>query len=102
MLTGEAVLSDESSKRNIYSAFKGKQFIGGEMEGYGLYDECLEHTIPCVVVKSICDWGSLKNGLDEDKKRNDILKDSLQAYAMNNTMTVLNYLFQDESFFFFF
>ena len=102
MLTGEAVLSDQDVKNIILSAFPNKEFVGGEMESFGLYDESNEAEIPCVVIKSICDWGSAKNSLsdlddeDERKKESNKRKDSCQAFAMENTCKLCDRIVNDE------
>lgn len=95
ILTGEMVVDDESFKQKIIRSI-GEVFIGGEMEGYGLFFECEQADIPCVIIKGICDWGVEKNALDKDPKKNNKIKDSLQAYAMVNTLDACDTLFEDE------
>lgn len=86
MSTGEAVVSSKILKDKIVAANRNEKEIGGEMEGYGLAKECVYYAkIPCVIIKSICDWGELKN-IENAFKENvlnyhDNLKDKLQAYA---------------------
>ncbi len=84
--TGEAVVSSKILKDKIAAANRNEKEIGGEMEGYGLAKECVYYAkIPCVIIKSICDWGELKN-IEKAFEENRVnfpnnLKDKLQAYA---------------------
>lgn len=84
--TGEAVVSSKILKDKIAAANRNEKEIGGEMEGYGLAKECVYYAkIPCVIIKSICDWGELKN-IEKAFEENGVnfpnnLKDKLQAYA---------------------
>ncbi len=86
MSTGEAVVSSKILKDKIVVANQNEKEIGGEMEGYGLAKECVYYAkIPCVIIKSICDWGELKN-IEKAFEENGVkypknLKDKLQAYA---------------------
>lgn len=52
------------------------------MEGYGLFKECstIPNLVPCLIVKSICDWRAMKNF---DPKP---IKGKVQAYK---TMDIL-------------
>ena len=74
---------------NLYSNRKPKP-LGGEMEAAGILKSNLveDGFQNWFVIKSVCDWGEKKNALDEDEKKNDEIKDSLQAYAMANTCGV--------------
>ena len=86
MSTGEAVISSEYVKRIIREANNNDNELGGEMEGYGMAKECIYYShIPCFIVKSICDWGVLKNITPILNGENcvipEYLKDRLQAYA---------------------
>ena len=71
------------------------------MEGCGIYLACERENIPCVVIKGICDWAVLKNGwhyvLNDNSKHaelveNDIIKDRIQAMAMDHAFQALKYL----------
>lgn len=86
MSTGEAVVSSDDAKRIIVEATSNYKELGGEMEGYGIAKECAYYAnIPCVIIKSICDWGVLKNIEDilheERVECPKYLKDKLQSYA---------------------
>lgn len=98
MVTGEAVISNAVMKDIFIKAATNQQVLGGEMEGYGLFKECqgFECLIPCMVVKSICDWGVYKN-LHVDEVRTINLKDKLQAYAANQACKVLTVLLKKDS-----
>jgi len=97
MVTGEAVISNEIMKEIFIKAATNQPVLGGEMEGYGLFKECqgFERLIPCLIVKSICDWGAYKNIDDEDISEEN-LKDKLQAYAANKAYEVLTILLKKE------
>ncbi|MCC8050864.1 MAG: hypothetical protein LIP10_09445 [Clostridiales bacterium] len=111
-LTGEAVVSDFTFREAI-SRITTQDVNAGEMEGYGLFKECYSRDciIPCLIIKSICDWGALKNtrdtdlfeeicgksdkyGLDEIKT----VKDRIQAYASYHSFLVLDKLLEKKVF----
>lgn len=98
MVTGEAVISNALMKDIFIKAATNQHVLGGEMEGYGLFKECqgFECLIPCMVVKSICDWGAYKN-FDDGEARNINLKDKLQAYAAHQAYKVLEILLNKDS-----
>lgn len=98
MVTGEAVISNALMKDIFIKAATNQPVLGGEMEGYGLFKECqgFECLIPCMIIKSICDWGVYKN-LDDDEVRNINLKDKLQAYAADQAYKVLEILLKKDS-----
>ena len=84
--TGEAVVSSQDAKRVIPEANHNYKELGGEMEGYGIAKECVYYAhIPCFIIKSICDWGVLKNItpyiIESECVVPKFLKDKLQAYA---------------------
>jgi Nucleoside phosphorylase len=107
IITGEAVISDESV-RNIFAGAIKQEVIGGEMEGYGLFKECqgYAHTVPCLIVKSICDWAAVKNINKEDIPTDynlgndeiDKMKDSIQSFASLRSAIILEKLFQNNIF----
>lgn len=101
MVTGEAVISNEIMKDIFINAATNQPILGGEMEGYGLFKECqgFECSVPCLLVKSICDWGAYKN-IEEETDSNNHLKDKLQAYAAEQAYKVLSILLQRNSLFF--
>jgi len=117
-LTGEAVVSSLEA-RMAFNGITTQSTPVGDMEGYGLFKECAhqDFRIPCLIVKSICDWGAEKNFSSEDEAvreelvallnchagdsglggRNpeellDTLKDKLQAYSANHAFQVLDIL----------
>jgi nucleoside phosphorylase len=98
MVTGEAVISNEIMKDIFIKAATNQPVLGGEMEGYGLFKECrgFECLVPCLLVKSICDWGAYKN-IEEDPDADSNLKDKLQAYAAKQAYKVLSILLQKSS-----
>lgn len=98
MVTGEAVVSNEIMKDIFIKAATNQPVLGGEMEGYGLFKECrgFECLLPCLLVKSICDWGAYKN-IEEDIDVDSNLKDKLQAYAAKQAYEVLSILLQKDS-----
>lgn len=99
MSTGEAVVSSENLKELIIDATRNPKYLGGEMEGYGIAKECIYYAkIPCMLLKSICDWGVMKNIddiLKEDIECPMFFKDKLQAYASVCAAIVLFDLFAE-------
>ncbi len=110
MLSGGSVLSNKDKNKHCYRQLKKfgeEKIIGGEMEGTGIYYECRKPDIPCIVIKGICDWGAEKNSWSEaihivNQKRheedtlrsneyptNDLIKDCVQAYAMDHATEAL-------------
>lgn len=97
LLSGGTVLSDIVEKKRLFDAAKRMGYvpIGGEMEGNGVYFACEQASIPCIVIKGICDWGVLKNGWKFAEKPDldiDAIKDCVQAYATDNAFFALRYL----------
>lgn len=101
MVTGEAVISNQMMKEIFIKAATNQPVLGGEMEGYGLFKECqgFERSIPCLIIKSICDWGAYKN-IDNEGITIDNLKDKLQAYAANKAYEALSILLKKENYVF--
>lgn len=97
MVTGEAVISNEIMKDIFIKAATNQPILGGEMEGYGLFKECqgFECSIPCLIVKSICDWGAYKN-IDDELFDEINLKDKLQVYASDQAYKVLSILMKKD------
>ena len=119
-ITGEAVVSSKFY-RDKFVSITTQEIIAGDMEGYGLFKECMSapYNIPCMVIKSICDWGMEKNfnekdanvlsqfnavlstynveSSDEDTKALlKTLKDRLQAYAANCAFDVLDVIIKND------
>lgn len=117
-LTGEAVVSSLEARR-AFNGITTQSTPVGDMEGYGLFKECSHQAfrIPCLIVKSICDWGAEKNFSSadgavkeelvailnchvgnirpEDRNPEELLatlKDRLQAYSANHAFQVLDVL----------
>lgn len=102
-ITGEAVISNKMI-RDQFAGITTQKILAGDMEGYGLFKECCgrDYVIPCVIIKSICDWAVLKNlydlplfqricgeKFDIDSKEVKTMKERLQAYASYNAYCVL-------------
>lgn len=113
-ITGEAVVSSNSFRKKAIN-ITTQHILAGDMEGYGLFKECTNYPykVPCVIIKSICDWGIEKNFNVNDEKiistlktlliNNNVvinsdeevktilesLKDRLQAYSANCAFDVL-------------
>lgn len=111
-ITGEAVISNKDV-RDLFINTTTQEISAGDMEGYGLFKECCGRNfiIPCLTIKSICDWGVLKNlknleavqQSDEEKSQIDqkelgTVKDSLQAFASFHAYCVLNILLENNVF----
>lgn len=102
-ITGEAVMSSESLKQKVVQSATVSQVMAGEMEGYGIFKECVRYgrdgkgkeKVPCIIIKAICDWGAQKNGflntLDDGKM--DMQKTAgIFAIADENINYVKSYL----------
>lgn len=83
------------------------------MEGYGLFKECrgTYYTIPCLIIKSICDWAVMKNFKTQDvfekicnegevveEKEQETLKDRIQAYSAYQAFRALDILISNNIF----
>lgn len=103
LITGEAVISNALIKQIFIEAATNQPIHGGEMEGYGLFKECQSYRnrIPCLLVKSICDWGVAKNINEIDNLDNSDdffnIKDELQAYASYKAYDILEKILDKES-----
>lgn len=100
LITGEAVISDAILKKVFEDATKTINPLGGEMEGFGLGKECSFYNIPCMLIKSICDWGAGKNIDNEVERATSVInsKNKIQAYASYCAYTVLQKLFDNQLF----
>lgn len=105
-ITGEAVVNRKKARDEFVQQTK-QPIIAGEMEGYGLFKECkgTYFTVPCLIVKSICDWAVMKNfnaknifekicnetdKVSEEEQKS--LKDRIQSYAAFQAFKVLDIL----------
>ncbi len=99
-LSTNSLMSNQNAKQVLmehYGKTKPKP-LGGEMEGPGILKSDIVQEkgfLNWLIVKSICDWGEMKNDLDPDKHKNELIKDSLQAYAMTNTCSVFDKILAD-------
>ena len=122
-ITGEAVVSSRVW-RNKFIRTTTQDVLAGDMEGYGLFKECNSKNfyIPCLVLKSISDWGIGKNFNINDgnllnklkskiisnshNSSNDTdyrfilgtLKDRIQAFSVCCSFEVLNILTKNKIF----
>ena len=123
-ITGEAVVSS-SKARNQFVRTTTQNILAGDMEGYGLFKESnsLNNKIPCLIIKSICDWGTEKNFDEKDEKilnqfKNKIhitfsapsnndssaeyilktLKDRIQAFSASCAFDALNIIMKNNVF----
>lgn len=91
-ITGEAVVSSQT-ERDKYVHTTTQDVYAGEMEGYGVFKECKVWGIPCLVLKSICDWGTEKNFDATDKQIIDEFKTEMkQNVGMLDDATLAMYL----------
>lgn len=54
LLSGEKLVDNLEYKNSLFS--RHPNAIGGEMEGAGFYAAAQRKRIPCILLKSICDW----------------------------------------------
>ena len=101
ILSGGSVMSSCEEKDRVCLGYTKADFIiGGEMEGNAVFQYTKRVGIPSVVIKGICDWGIVKNGIFEgDSNKEENLKDSLQAFAMIQTVEKCKPLFNDKELF---
>lgn len=94
-LSINSLMSNTTAKQALvdqYGVIKPKP-VGGEMEGPGILrsDIVQEKGFQnWLIVKSVCDWGEMKNNLSVDETESERIKDSLQALAMTNSCSVLD------------
>lgn len=95
------MLSSFSEKDKICAGYTKADFIvGGEMEGSALYRFANIENVPGVVIKGICDWGVAKNDIfPDDPEREELFKNSLQAYAMSQAVKKCSLLLKDAELF---
>lgn len=107
-ITGEAVVSNQEF-RDFFVDVTTQQVKAGEMEAYGMYKECSFIRIPCLTIKSICDWGAAKNdsnpdifeelnGSPAEKGELSSIKDCIQAMAASNAAKALESLLRNKMF----
>lgn len=109
-ITGEAVVSNKRA-RDEFVKTTTQQIIAGEMEGYGLFKECnASYSIPCVVIKSICDWAAAKNfdskqvferlckNITVSEEEQTTIKDRIQAFSAFQAYNVLKILLSKQVF----
>lgn len=101
ILSGGSVMSSFAEKDTVCLGYTKADFIvGGEMEGDALFQYAKNEGIPGVVIKGICDWGVAKNNIyPEDPEKEEVFKDSLQAFAMTKAIEKSSPLFNDKEIF---
>ena len=97
ILSGGSVMSSCEEKDRICAGYTEEDFIiGGEMEGNAVFQCTKRMGIPGVVIKGICDFGIIKNGLSEGgPDAEEVIKESLQAFAMMQAVDKCNPLVND-------
>ncbi len=99
-LSANHLVSSPTFKRALmaqYGKTKPKP-LGGEMEGPGILKSDIvqeEGFSNWLIVKSICDWGEMKNDIYPDKHKSEQIKDILQAFAMTNTCSIFDKILVD-------
>lgn len=99
-LSTNSLMSNKTAKQALMEQY-GKtrpKPLGGEMEGPGILKSDIVQEkgfLNWLIVKSICDWGERKNDLDPDEHKSELIKGSLQAYAMTNTCGVFDKILAD-------
>lgn len=107
-ITGEAVVSNQEF-RDFFVSVTTQQVKAGEMEAYGMYKECSFIGIPCLTIKSICDWGVGKNdssseifedlnGSPAEDGELSSIKDSIQAITSANAAKAVESLLRNKMF----
>lgn len=102
-LSVDAVVSHHWVKEALLSQYKNvkPKPVGGEMEGTGILSSDMVYEkgySRWLILKSVCDWGEMKNDLDTDQIVNDRIKNTMLAFAMTNTCSVfesiMDYLYE--------
>ena len=84
IITGENVIDDDNFKNKLVEAIKELRPVGGEMESFGIYKAAHKKKIQyCFLLKGICDWGTGKNSIPEEQKKD------IQLLATNNAISVV-------------
>lgn len=98
ILSGGSVMSSCQEKDRVCLGYTKADFIiGGEMEGNAVFQYAKRVGIPGVVIKGICDWGIVKNGIyDGEPVKDEKLKDSFQVFAMMKAVEKCEPLFNDK------
>lgn len=101
-LSIDSLISNTKVKQALYEQHSKTrpEPICGEMEGPGILQSDIvqeDNFSNWIIVKSMCDWGEMKNDLDPDKRISNQIKDSLQAFAMTNTCSVFEKILDDLS-----
>lgn len=100
LLSINSLVSNATAKQALikqYETIRPKP-LGGEMEGAGILKSDIvqeDDFLNWLIVKSICDWGEMKNRLSSDTEENERIKDTIQAFAMTNTCSVFNTILVD-------
>jgi len=79
ILSGEKLIDDPDIKKGLFLEFPSA--IGGEMEGAGFYAAARRRGVPCLLVKSICDWA--------DGSKNDLYQPLAAATSVSFLAHVL-------------
>lgn len=87
-ITGEAVVSS-GIFRDKFVDITTQEIYAGDMEGYGLFKECSSYpySVPCLIVKSICDWADEKNFNTNDE---EIISEFKAIFYRENSKTTIN------------
>ena len=100
-ITGESVTSS-NQYTDVYTNLVLHSVFAGEQIGYGMFKECRgwKYRIPCIIVKSIYDWGI---ETDLHNEHNDVefqekFKSYCKAFASVHSSIVLNKLIERKVF----
>ncbi len=85
VLTGEKLIDKLSYRKSLKKL--EPEFIGGEMEGAGLYVSSQDAKVDWILVKAICDWADGNKEQDRDQR---------QQLAANNAASFVLFALQHE------
>ena len=97
LISVNSLISNKQVKEVLLGCYENSRTkpLGGEMEGAGLLKSEIvqgKGFDRWLIIKSICDWGEVKNNLEKDKEKNELIKNSIQALAMCNSVGVFEKL----------
>jgi nucleoside phosphorylase len=68
VLSGSSLVDNQDYRDQLLHTF-GREAIGGEMEGVGLYSAAKEHRVDWILIKAICDWADGHKAQDKARRQ---------------------------------
>jgi WD40 repeat protein/nucleoside phosphorylase len=94
LLSGDKLIDNQHYRDQLQRLANSDQFIGGEMEGAGIYAALAGRPTDWIVVKAICDWADGRKAEDKERRQQHAAANAAQVVkALLDTGT----LYQDHS-----